>query len=284
MPRNTDAAGDAPGTRSNAFFRTIAVAAHKGGVGKTTTAMALAAALAKHAGGAAVTLVDLDPQGHSTLGLGLELGEDADRTTLDVFLEREAVPIRELLQPVPHVPNLTIVPATIRLELAAARLYGRAMRHAVLRDAIDESVLEREEWFVLDCPPSLGPLVENALFAADLVIVPCRMEARATDGLADLLDVLRVLRGRTFDEWRILRTVVDPRKSTTNAAIEAALRSRYTGYVLRTVIPVSEPLNKAQIERRDIFSYAPTSSGAEAYTALLEEVLELWAAAANARA
>lgn len=273
---------DGLGTRSNAFSAaTIAVAAHKGGVGKTTTAMALAAALARS--GVRTTLVDLDPQGHSTLGLGLDMTDDGPETVTarELFDDRTPAPLARVIRPVPCVERLWIVPATIRLELAASRLYARAMRHAVLKDAIDEDRATGGAWFVIDCPPSLGPLVENALFAADLVIVPCRMEARATDGLADLVDILRVLRGRAFDGWRILRTVVDARKTMT-AVIEAALRSRYEAQLLETVIPVSEPLNKAQVERRDIFSYAPASSGAHAYQALLEEVLPICRATEHA--
>jgi len=125
---------------------------------------------------------------------------------------------------------------------------------------------------VIDCPSSLGSLVENALTAADLVIVPCRMEARAIDGLADLVDILKVLRGRTFDAWRILRTVVDSHNRVANAAIEAALGSKYAEWLLETVIPKSEALNKAQIARMDIFSFDERATGALAYLALADEV------------
>jgi chromosome partitioning protein len=250
--------------------RTLAIAAHKGGVGKTTSAMVIAAALAR-GGHGAVLLVDLDPQGHSTLGLGVDVDQEhVQRHTVRELLERDPLPLEAVVHKT-AVPDLSIVPATIRLEATAQILYGRAMRHAVLCHALERAA-GVFAWIVVDCPPSLGPLVENALVAADQVIVPCRMEARATDGLADLVDVLRVLRGGAFDEWRILRTVVDSHNKIANAAIEGALRSKYDGALFETVIPKSEALNKAQIARTDIFACDPRSAGAEAYVALVEEI------------
>lgn len=251
--------------------RTLAIAAHKGGVGKTTTAMATAAGFARRGRGQ-VLLVDLDPQGHSTLGLGLDVDDEHVRQhTVRELLERDPLPLEAVVHRT-AVPDLSIVPATIWLEATAQILYGRPMRHSVLYQALERAA-GAFAWIIIDCPPSLGPLVENALVAADQVIVPCRMEARATDGLADLVDVLKVLRGRTFDDWRILRTVVDSHNRIANAAIEAALRSKYERALLETVIPKSEALNKAQIARADIFTFDAHSAGAEAYMALVEEVL-----------
>jgi chromosome partitioning protein len=249
----------------------LAIAAHKGGVGKTTTAMALAAALAR-GGHGQVLLVDLDPQGHSTLGLGVDVDDEHVRQhTVRELFERDPLPLEAVVHQT-GVSDLSIIPATIRLETTAQILYSRAMRHAVLQEALERAA-GVFAWVVIDCPPSLGPLVENALVAADQVLVPCRMEARATDGLADLVDVLQVLRGRAFEDWRILRTVVDSHNKIANAAIESALRSKYDGALLETVIPKSEALNKAQIARTDIFAFDARSVGAEAYVALVEELL-----------
>ena len=251
--------------------RTLAIAAHKGGVGKTTTAMAVAAALAR-GGHGDVLLVDLDPQGHSTLGLGLDVDQEhLRRHTVRELLDRDPLPLEAVVH-ASGVTGLSIVPATIELEATAQVLYGRPMRHAVLRETL-EGEAGVFAWIVIDCPPSLGPLVENALIAADQVIVPCRMEARATDGLADLVDVLRVLRGRAFENWRILRTVVDSHNRIANAAIEGALRSKYDPALLETAIPKSEALNKAQIARMDIFAFDARSAGAEAYLSLVQELL-----------
>jgi chromosome partitioning protein len=255
--------------------QTVAIAAHKGGVGKTTTALALAAGLARS--GVQVLLIDLDPQGHSTLGLGVELeGDVLADTARELFVEDAAS-----LAHVTHrtaIEGLSIVPATIRLERAAQWLYARPMRHRILSDALRPAIeVKRFDWVVIDTPPSLGPLVENAVVAADRVIIPCRMEARAADGLVDLLDVIGILRPE-FDQWRVLRTQRDARSSVTNAAIDAALEP-WADRMLETVIPRSEMLNQAQIARVDIYQYAPPSAGALAYTQLCGEVRG-WAATA----
>jgi chromosome partitioning protein len=244
----------------------VAIAAHKGGVGKTTTAMALAAGLAQFYK-QKVLLVDLDPQGHSTMGIGFDVDEAGVAATVrDLFLEEPA----ELHQCVyaTTVPGLWMVPATIRLERVAQLMVGRPMRHARLEAVFAAAAFD---WIVVDCPPSLGPLVENALYAADLVIVPCRMEARATDGLVDLLEVLQVVRPG-FEEWRVLRTQRDARASVTNAAIDAALEP-FEQRLLATVIPRNEALNQAQIAREVIYQFEAHSAGATAYEALAGEVL-----------
>ena len=128
------------------------------------------------------------------------------------------------------------------------------------------------EYIIIDCPPSLGALTETGIAAADLIIVPCQMEARAADGLVDLLEIISILKGDEFDAWRILFTKVDSRKSTTNQAIMGALE-RWKDKTFHTVIPQSEPLNQAQIARTDIFSFDGKCKGAVAYQALTAEVL-----------
>jgi chromosome partitioning protein len=252
--------------------RVVAVAAHKGGVGKTTTALSLAAAFARGGRGSTL-LIDLDPQAHCTIGLGLELeGEDRHRTVRELLDRRRPASLHQVVFPT-SVPNLQLLPASIALEAAAQALVGQTMRHAVLNDALAAAV-GTFAWIVIDCPPSLGPLVENALWTADLIIIPCRMEARATDGLQDLVDMLRLLRGRAFDEWRILRTAVDSHNKVANEAIGKALTEHYPAWMLKTFIPRSEALNKSQIARVDIYEFDRDSAGALAYFALAVEVEE----------
>jgi chromosome partitioning protein len=246
--------------------KTISIATHKGGTGKTVTAMALAAALAR--AGKKSLLVDLDPQGHSTLGLGVELN-DGDPTLRDLFSE-PGLPVARLIRQT-LVPGLDIAPSNIRLARVAQSLYMRPKREELLRRAL-EPVRGRYEFVVTDCPPSLGVLTEAGIAAADLVIIPCQMEARAADGLVDLLEVIALIRGDDFDSWRILLTKVDSRKSITNQAVTAAI-APWQDKIFKTVIPQSEPLNQAQIERTDIFSFDPKSKGALAYQALIEEIL-----------
>ena len=244
---------------------TIAIATHKGGTGKTVSAMAIAAALAR--GGSRTLLVDLDPQGHSTLGLGVELADGA--ATLRELLLEPPRPIADVVTPT-SVPNLTIIPSSIRVERPAQALYMRPRRERVLSRALLQ-LQPAPAFVVIDCPPSLGPLTENGIAAADWILVPCQMEARAVDGLVDLLELVHVLKGETFDTWRIVFTKHDVRRTTTNAAVQAAL-APWSLRVLDTIVPQSEPLNQAQIERADIFSYAPSSKGAVAYESLAGEL------------
>jgi len=254
----------------------IAIATQKGGTGKTTTSMALSAALART--GDQVLLVDLDPQGHSTIGLGLDVDDDDVRSrTVRELLSDDPLPLGAVEHPT-GVPNLSIVPATIRLERVAQWLYGAPARDRRLKGALTAAA-GRYRWIVMDCLPSLGPLVENALMAADVVILPCKMEARATDGARDLLEVLRILRPG-FADWRILRNARDGRRAIANATADA-LFTQYAGQLLETVIPQCDDLNHAQFQGVDIFTYAANCSGAIAYSRLAEEVRTLWASNRN---
>jgi len=247
---------------------TISIATHKGGTGKTVTAMALAAALARS--GRRTLIVDLDAQGHSTLGLGIELNHH-DLTLRDIFTDPPS-PVARIIRQT-HYAELDILPSNIRLERIAQFLYMRPKREEVLRRAL-QPVADSYRFIVIDCPPSLGALTETGIAAADLILVPCQMEARAADGLVDLLEIIAILKGDGFERWRILLTKFDPRKTITNQAILGALE-RWRNKTLETVIPQSEPLNQAQIARTDIFSFDGKSKGATAYQALMQEVLTI---------
>jgi chromosome partitioning protein len=245
---------------------TITIAGHKGGIGKTVTAMALSAGLAR--AGKNTLLVDLDPQGHCALGLGVDLPEK--EPTLREFFSEPPLPLSRLLRTT-QVPRLFLAPSNIRLARIAQALYMRPKREELLKRGLRE-VQDHYTYTVIDCPPSLGVLTEMGIAAADLIIVPCQMEARAADGLVDLLEVISLIKGETFDRWRILLTKVDERKSVTNQAIMAAL-VQWKDQILHAIIPQSEALNQAQIERTDIFSFEPKSKGALAYEALTQEIL-----------
>jgi chromosome partitioning protein len=277
---------------------TIAIATHKGGTGKTVTAMALAAAFARD--GLATVLVDLDPQGHSTRGLGVDVG--VGQPTLRELLRDPARPLDEILvtttiggggrptydhgagdSPVRPCPicqaaaalrPLRVLPADIGAERDAQTLYVRPKREQVLQRALVR-LTPAPAVVVVDCPPSLGALTENGIAAADLVLAPCQMEARTADAVADLLELVAVLKNRDgappFDDWRLVYTRYDARKAVTNRAIAAALEA-YVDHTLETRIPQNEALNQAQIEQVDIFTYAPASKGAVAYRELAHEV------------
>lgn len=247
--------------------KTIAVATHKGGTGKTVTVMALGAALAR--AGKRTLLVDLDPQGHCSLGLGLELA-DGELTLRDFFSEPTAFPLKKVVKET-HLPNLFIAPATIRLAPVSQSLYMRTKREEILKKGL-APVRGEYDFILIDCPPTLGVLTEAGIEASDLIIVPCRMDARAADGLVDLLDVIFTLKGERFDDYRILITQYDSRKSVTNEVVMAQL-APWRDKFFKTFVPQSEQLNQAQMQRTDVFTFDPKGRGATAYRELAKEVL-----------
>ena len=245
--------------------KTIAIATHKGGTGKTVTAMALGAALARAR--QQCLLIDLDPQGHSTLGLGIELDDKAP--TLREFFHEPPVPLSRLIRET-HVAGLHIVPSNIRLARVAQALYMRPKREELLQRGI-HPLRDHYAFIVADCPPALGALTEAAIAAADLIVIPCQMEARAADGLVDLLEIISLIKGEDFDDWRILLTRVDNRKTTTNQAVMASL-APWEKKIFKITIPQAESLNQAQIARTDIYNFEPKSRGALAYEAFAREI------------
>ncbi|MAG69367.1 MAG: hypothetical protein CL471_03575 [Acidobacteria bacterium] len=195
----------------------VAIATHKGGVGKTVITMALSAAFAR--AGQPALVVDMDPQGHASIGLGVEVLDD-ELTLRDFFLDG-STPIDKLIRET-HVKGLHVLPSNIRLAPVVQSLYMRPRREEMLRRGL-ASVRQHYSYVFIDCPPALGVLTETSLSAADLVIVPCQMEARAVDGLVDLLEMVSLIRGPSFDAWRILLNRVDTRKTVTNDAVMAEL-------------------------------------------------------------
>ena len=171
-----------------------------------------------------------------------------------------------------HIKGLHVLPSNIRLAPVVQTLYTRPRREEILRRGLT-SVRYHYSYVVIDCQPALSPLTEASVAAADLVIVPCQMEARAADGLVDLLEMIGLIRGPAFEAWRILLNKVDSRKSVTNDVIMAALE-RWSDKMLQTQIPVSEPLNQAQIEGTDIFAFDANCAGARAFEELALELFE----------
>ncbi|HXO84681.1 MAG TPA: ParA family protein [Gemmatimonadales bacterium] len=246
-------------------MKVICVATHKGGAGKTVTAMSLAAGFART--GVRTLLVDLDPQGHSTIGLGLELA-DGQPTIADMVQGAPCAPLAYRFAG--GDAAVDVLPSNIRLERVQYWLYAQPRREQFLLRLV-RPLADAYDLCIIDTPPSLGVLAEGAVAAADLVLIPCQMEARATDGLVDLLELMALLKGEAFDRWWILRTRVDCRKGATNAAVHAQLEP-WAAHLLPTSIPQCEPLNHAQMRQKDIFTYAPASTGAQAYARLVEEL------------
>jgi chromosome partitioning protein len=243
----------------------VCFATHKGGTGKTTSSINLAAGLAR--AGKSTLLIDLDPQGHSTLGMGVELDDD-DINVADA-LSKRALPLADVIQTT-ATPGLDIAPSTLRLASVAESLSTMLKREERLARVLARTT--RYEWIVIDCPPMLGVLTANAVAASNLVLVPCPTGARALDGLEDLLDLVYVLKGERYPHWRVLLTMVDPRKTVTQEIFQEQLRP-FERMVLTTKILTSEALNQSQMAKRDVYTFDPRSRGAANYEALTKELL-----------
>jgi chromosome partitioning protein len=267
-------------------MRSIAIINQKGGVGKTTTAVNLSAALA--ASGRRVGLIDLDPQAHASLHLGLGPSVGAPNVYEVLAGNR---PLAETWQEAE--PKLWVAPSHIDLAAAEVELAGVVGRELILRDALAEAAAAPEapefDWVLIDCPPSLGILTINALAAVDDVLLPLQPHYLALHGLSKLLQTIDLVRRRLNDRLRLAGVVLCLFESGTRLAAEVSADvASYFGdaagrreawqdvHLFETRIRRNIRLAEAPSFEQSIFRYAPQSAGAEDYRALAAEVLALY--------
>ena len=244
-----------------------AVVNQKGGVGKTTTSVNLAACLA--AAGMRTLLVDIDPQANASSGLGVVR---ASPTMADVLLD--GMPLADVIVPT-GIDSLDLAPAAPDLAGAAIELPTREDREGILKRAL-APVADRYRFVILDCPPSLDLLTVNALTAASRLIVPAQCEFYALEGLTRLLETITAVQASLNPELRVagmLMTMHDPRTRVSGEVI-AEVRRHFGELAFRTVIPRNIRLAEAPSHGRPVISYDPTSSGAAAYIDAAREVAE----------
>lgn len=249
--------------------KVIAIINQKGGVGKSTTAINLSAALGE--AGKQVLLIDLDPQGNSSSGLGIEKSQ-VSRCIYDVLLNE--VNVEDVI--IPDVSEgLDLVPATINLAGAEVELVSEMARENRLKDAAG-SLRGKYDYIFIDCPPSLGLLTVNALVAADKLLIPIQCEFYALEGVTKLLDSMKRVKTRlnpTLDIFGVLLTMYDGR-TTLSKQVVAEVRSYFDKTVFNTLIPRTVKLSEAPSFGQPITQYDPTGKGAQSYIDLAKEVIQ----------
>ncbi|MGR3806084.1 ParA family protein [Marinibacterium profundimaris] len=250
--------------------RIVAVANQKGGVGKTTTAINLAAALVEM--GQRVLVVDLDPQGNASTGLGVD---ERDLTAYDLLIDD--APLTEVIQST-GIDNLGIVPATVDLSSADIELISNEKRSYLLHDSLRQPAMDQYGWnyILIDCPPSLNLLTVNAMVAAHSVLVPLQSEFYALEGLSQLMLTIREVRQTANPNLRIegiVLTMYD-RRNNLSQQVEQDARDNLGELVFRTLIPRNVRVSEAPSYAMPVTAYDTNSQGAQAYRALAVELME----------
>jgi len=258
--------------------RILTVANQKGGVGKTTTTVNVAAAMAQS--GLNVLVLDIDPQGNASTALGVDHHQDIP-SLYDVVVEQR--PLAEVLQPCPDIPGLLCAPATIDLAGAEIELVSLVAREVRLQKALREYLGQRRaeglpqiDYVFVDCPPSLSLLTVNAFVAADEVFIPIQCEYYALEGLTQLLKHIELIRGHlnpTLHVSTILLTMYDGR-TRLSSQVADEVRSHFPDTVLRTSVPRSVRISEAPSHGQTVMTYDPSSSGALSYLGAARELAE----------
>ncbi len=252
--------------------RIIAVANQKGGVGKTTTTINLGAALCEL--GKKVLVVDLDPQGNASTGLGIE-AEDREFTTYDLLLDD--IGLEQVILPT-EIEGMSVIPATVDLSSADIELYSNEKRSTMLQQAIRQPTMTAYgfDYVLIDCPPSLNLLTVNAMVASDSILVPLQSEFFALEGLSQLMLTIREVRQTANPALRIegiVLTMYDARNNLSQQ-VEADARDNLGDLVFTAVIPRNVRVSEAPSYALPVLSYDSHSKGAIAYRLLAQELLK----------
>ena len=258
-------------TNKSKTAKIISVTNQKGGVGKTTTTINLAAALSKLQ--KKVLIIDLDPQGNASTGLGVEV-EDRELSTYEFLVE--GVPLEKVTMET-EISGLNIVPATIDLSSADIDLISNEKRSHLLHAALRKKQQDKQkyDYILIDCPPSLNILTVNAMVASHSVLIPLQSEFFALEGLSQLLLTVKEVRQTANENLRvegIVLTMFDGRNNLSKQ-VEADARSNLRELVFKTIIPRNVRVSEAPSYSMPVLTYDPSSKGSKAYMSLAKELL-----------
>ncbi len=249
--------------------RTIAIANQKGGVGKTTTAINLSSCLAEL--GKKIMVIDLDPQGNTTSGFGLDKNEIED-TVYELMLGECS--IKESMVSPENIENLTVIPSNVNLAGAEIELLGINDKEYILKNAVDY-IKDDFDYIIIDCPPSLNMLTVNAMTTADTILVPIQCEYYALEGISQLIHTIDLVQERLNPNLQIegvVFTMYDARTNLSSDVVET-VKENLNAVVYQTIIPRNVRLAEAPSHGLPINIYDPKSAGAESYRNLAKEII-----------